>query len=74
MSTTARITKAQRQGKEALDIYLGWREQYGTPQWITLYEAHDLTDGLVGKPVNKPGAAAMIEALEAALKMVQRKA
>ena len=47
----ARRKTGNRKGQEAFKVLQEWRK-YGTPEFITAYEAYHLTGGLVGKPAS----------------------
>jgi hypothetical protein len=43
------MTHSKKQGQKAFALLSQWREE-GVPDLITLHEAFNLTNGLVGKP------------------------
>ena len=44
----AKTATGSKQGKEAFAVLMQWRSE-GAPEWVTSYEAWNLTGGIVGK-------------------------
>ncbi len=66
-----RMTKIQM--KKAQALIDDWRAS-GVPFWVTAYEAHRLTDGVVGVLNGMPGAAKAMHLVELASALAKQNA
>jgi hypothetical protein len=55
---------------EAYGLLTEWRNQ-GVPEFITAYEAHTLTNGLVGKEYGSTGATKEMALAQVAIKLTK---